>query len=515
MNTLYQPDPRPALSTLIWRHKGKMLATFVIVVAGGLAYLALDERTFQSEAKMFIRPGRESVTLDPIVTNGQAVTMTDARETEVNGIAEMLRSRVLLELVVDQLTPERVLEKQPGKKSISDYFAPLDAVNLNPLKVYSLRDKAIRRMTKNLKILTSKKSSVVTLSYDAHDPALAKDVLDSLVKIAQNEHARVNQTEGSQPFYEVQKSKLKDQVTDLEERLRKVKDESGLSSFEKQRELHLIHVGTLEGELAKSQYGLRAAEEEASHRRQMLAGIKPLIETSQITDAPIDPKSDMRKKLYDLQLKEADLASKLNDTSPLLMQIRGQIAAAKKVVDDEDLKTQKTMASNPAFGAMLQALQDRDAQVVALKATVTDLTTKIAEGKARLESLNQKEVELARLQRELDLATINYKKYAENTELARINDAVEAAKISSINILQPPSFSETPVSPDLKIGIPATLIAGILASFGVALAAERRRGTPRRREVPMPEETGPENGEPEPTPQPRPRRSEAVPTQPR
>src|SRR4029453_15878596 len=78
MDTLYQPDSRPSLSTLVWRHKGKMLATFLVVVAGGLVYLALDERTYQSEAKMFIRPGRETVTLDPIVTNGQAVTMTDA-----------------------------------------------------------------------------------------------------------------------------------------------------------------------------------------------------------------------------------------------------------------------------------------------------------------------------------------------------------------------------------------------------------------------------------------------------
>lgn len=509
MDTLYQPAP--TLVGLAWRNKGKMLLAFVLVVAGGLAYLATAEREYQSEAKMFVRPGRESVTVDPIVTNGQTVTMADARESEINGIAEMLHSRALLEKVVDQLTPEGILEKEPGAKSMGDYLAPLDSVNLNPAKVYSLRDKAIRRMSKTIRILTSKKSSIVTLSYDARDPALAQKALENLLKIAQEEHARVNQTRGSQPFYETQKGKLKEQVTGLEEQLRKLKNESGLSSFEKQRELHLIHVATLETELAKAQYGLKGAEEEATHRRQMLTSIKPLIETSQITDQPVDPKADMRKKLYDLQLKEADLASKLTDASPLLMQIRGQIAAAKKVVDEEDKTTQKTMASNPAFGTMQQALQDRDAQVVALKATVTDLTTKIAEGKSRMESLNDKEVEIARLQRELDLAGINYKKYAENTELARINDEVEAAKISSINLLQPPSFSETPVSPDLKLGIPTVVLAGLLASVGIALLAERKRFTPAVRREAAPDE----EDEPEPAPPLRPRRGEAVPTQPR
>jgi polysaccharide biosynthesis protein PslE len=280
-----------------------------------------------------------------------------------------------------------------------------------------------------------------------------------------------------------------------------------LSSFEKQRELHLIHIGTLEGELAKSEYNLRAAAEEAAHRRQMLAELRPLVETSQITDQPIDPKSDMRKKLYDLQLKEADLAAKLNDSSPLLLQVREQIAAAKKVVDNEDLKTQKTMASNPAYAAMQQALHDREAQVVSLKATVGDLAAKIGSGKGKLESLNDKEVELARLQRELDLATVNYRKYAENTEIARINDEVEAAKISSINLLQPPSLSETPTSPDLKTAFPISFLMGILAALGVGLLAERRR----RRPVPV----SPSPVHEEITPVPRPRRSEALPSHPR
>ena len=511
MDMLQQPAPL-SLAGLVWRNKGKMLLAFVLVVAGGLVYLATADREYQSEAKMFIRPGRESVTGDPIVTNGQAVTMADARENEINGIAEMLQSRALLEKVVDKLTPEGVLEKEPGSPSMGDYLAPLDKVNLNPAKVYSLRDKAIRRMTKSLRIYTSKKSSIVTLSYEARDPALATKALENLLRIAQDEHARVNKIRGSQPFYEAQKQKLKDQVTDLEERLRKLKNESGLSSFEKQRELHLIHIATLEGELAKAQYGLKAAEEEAAHRTQMLAGIKPLIETSQITDQPVDPKSDMRKKLYDLQLKETELSSKLNDNSPLLMQVRSQLAAAKKVVDAEEKQTQMTTASNPAFGSMQLALQDRNAQVVALQATVADLSTKIAAGKARLESLNDKEVEIARLQRELDLASVNYKKYAENTELARINDEVEAAKISSINMLQPPSFSETPVSPDLKIGIPAVLFAGMLASVGIALLAERRRLSRVISHVSMPPE---EDDEGEPAPATRPRRAEAVPSQPR
>jgi polysaccharide biosynthesis protein PslE len=215
--------PSSALSAFFWRHKGKMLLVFLLVEALALTYLSFAERLYQSEAKMFIRPGRESVTVDPIVANGQVVTMADARESEINGIAEMLHSRALLERVVDELTPEVILEKEPGSKSMGDYLSPLDAVNLNPAKVYSPRDKAIKRIAKNLNILTSKKSSIVTVSYESREGALAKRTLDSLLRIAQTEHARVNQIRGSQPFYESQKAKLKEQVTGFEERLRELK----------------------------------------------------------------------------------------------------------------------------------------------------------------------------------------------------------------------------------------------------------------------------------------------------
>ena len=83
--------------------------------------------------------------------------------------------------------------------------------------------------------------------------------------------------------------------------------------------------------------------------------------------------------------------------------------------------------------------------------------------------------DLPRLERELELARANYRKYAENLEQARIDQELEVAKISSLNVMQPPSLSITPISPQPLATLALGAAASILAAVAVALFAERRR----------------------------------------
>jgi uncharacterized protein involved in exopolysaccharide biosynthesis len=114
------------------------------------------------------------------------------------------------------------------------------------------------------------------------------------------------------------------------------------------------------------------------------------------------------------------------------------------------------------------------------------------------------------MERELELARANYKKYSENLEQARIDQELEAAKISSLNIMQAPSLSPTPASPQplptLALGCVGSLIAGI----GVALWYERPLRRRQRRSRP-----GTGAREMDEIVTARPRRTEAAPANPR
>ena len=483
-----------------------MLVTASLVIGLTLAYLSLATRTFLSEAKLYVRVGRESMHLDPTATTGQFVAVTDSRETEIAAVEELLMSRALAEMVVDQFLPAVILERDASAgPSLGERLNFLNDVNLNPLRVYSQRDKAIAKFQDSLKLTTGKKTSVIAVAYESTKPELSRDVVGALLQYAQEEHLRVNRTKGSLEFFENQSGLLKGDLARLEEELRDLKDTTGLASLASQREIQLELIGALESDFLKAQTERDASAAEVERRRQQLADTPAMIVTELTTGQPSTPRLAMRERLYELELQEQALAAKLLADAPLLIQIRSQLAEARQTVEQEQHTIQSTKALNQTHKAAELALQDREAQLVALTARTGSLEKKVAAGKEGLKFLNENEVRLVRLQREIDLTAVAYRRYAENMEQARIDQELHNAKISSLTLMQPPSLSQTPASPNPKITLGLGLLMSIVGSIGVALLAERSRAVVLRHET-----------TPALAPAPlRPRRSEALPANPR
>ena len=107
------PASRGVFSSL-WRHKGKGICWFIVVVAAAAAVILYWPRGYRSEAKLFVRLGRESVSLDPTATLGQTIAVSESRENEINSILEILKSREIAERVVDLVGPELILNRSNG-----------------------------------------------------------------------------------------------------------------------------------------------------------------------------------------------------------------------------------------------------------------------------------------------------------------------------------------------------------------------------------------------------------------
>ena len=86
------------------------LASFTLLLALAVLLVLVRRDTFVSEAKLFVRIGRESVALDPTATTGQTFSLHASRETEINSIIVMFRSRGIVEQVVDAIGPEKILD---------------------------------------------------------------------------------------------------------------------------------------------------------------------------------------------------------------------------------------------------------------------------------------------------------------------------------------------------------------------------------------------------------------------
>jgi polysaccharide biosynthesis protein PslE len=474
VDSLYQPDRESLpLAKFVWQHKGKVLLTMIVGLALTLAYLSLATRIYRSEAKLLIRLGREALTIDPTATTGHFVATAEPRESELHAVEELIASRATAEKIVDQFGPEIILEKKTGGTPLSERLAWLNAYNLNPLRVYSRRDKAIKAFGKNLGMTAGKKSNVLSVSYKAEDPQHAHDVLTALVTITRDEHVRVHRTRGSQAFFETQREQLAGNLAEQEQKLREYKDGQGVAALTTQRDAQIALISGLRADLLRARAEQSAVAAEVELRRRQLRDQPAMVVTEQVTGQPQTARQTLRERVYELEVREQDLAARLQDNAPQLVHIRTQIAEARRIMGEEQTSMETKKGINQTHQAAELALQEREAQLVALTARTQSLDTKVAAGSEELKKLNAVELELSRLERELDLARANYKKYSENFEQARIDHEVEAAKISSLNLMQAPTLSVTPVSPQPIPTLALGLSGSLIASLGVALLFHR------------------------------------------
>ena len=86
--------------------------------------------------------------------------------------------------------------------------------------------------------------------------------------------------------------------------------------------------------------------------------------------------------------------------------------------------------------------------------------------------MNNNEFHIAHLNRKVELLEANYRSYTNNLEQARIDQALEAGRISNVNVVQPASFVASPSSPQLRLTLILGLIVATLGSVAVAFIAE-------------------------------------------
>src|SRR5947209_1497957 len=165
MTSAAPSQPLQELAGVLSRHRRKAALAFVAVLAATALVTLISPRAYRSQAKLFVRLGRENATLDPTVTVGSpVVAVQQTRENEINTAVEILKSRVLVEKVVDAVGPAAILSESapaaPDEKQ---------------------RYRAITKLSKLLDVEPIKKSNVLAVTYDGPSPELSQAVVAKLL----------------------------------------------------------------------------------------------------------------------------------------------------------------------------------------------------------------------------------------------------------------------------------------------------------------------------------------------
>lgn len=476
------------------RQRRKMLLFFLAAMGASVAVILFAPRSYRSEAKLFVRLGRENVALDPTATLGRPATLAIPinRESEINSVVALLKSRALAEKVVDELGAETIL--QPARSGVAR-IAEANAADETPpaakagfalwgdvrlLDSLPVREQAVIALLKALRVETIKKSDVVQITCETPTPELSQRVVEKLVERYLDDHIEANRTPGSRQFFLQQTERLRGELAAKETELVALKNETGLAAPEEQRKLIVAQIARLEDELLTTEAAASAARAEVHSVTEKLAAFPETKVTAHTTGYANQASDVMRAKLYELEMKEQELQAKFTDAHPELRRLREQLAQSRAILDrEEPSRTQVTTGPSRTNEQAQLALLDREPAMAALTAKAAALRGQLAEARGRLAVLNENDVRVARLAREVALEEANYRKYSETLEQARIDEALQLERISNIRVVQPASFELKPVRPRRLLTLALGLVIGSCGSIGLALAAEGQRPSGR------------------------------------
>jgi uncharacterized protein involved in exopolysaccharide biosynthesis len=466
-----EPPPRAAATSLkdlmtlanaqrilrkYWRHSLGIFAGIMLLV---FVALALAPRTYQSEAKLFVRVGRESVTLDPTATTGQMISVYESRENEINSVVDVLQSRVLLESVVDSLKADLGSESEASAEELRDERLA--------------RDRMIRSIGQSIEVVHSKKSNVITLNAKAESPELAQKILKEMLAAFREQHLRINRTQGSFEFFQEQRDQIEEKLNSARASLRDAKNDYGLATVEGQRKILEEQILALETALMENDRERLATKAELAAIDEMKSLIPREIQSQKVTGFFPDAKEQTREQLHQLELEYQKLSAKYTDRQSQVRAVKAKIQAAKAILASEGpANAQQTQATNPAY-------QQIELQRVELVAKFESLAAKhnaLGEQKISLmnalNELNANEIHLAALEQDIKLHEDSFKTYSEKLEQARIDQELEDERISNVNIVQPASLLLQPVSPKKSVVLFLGFIVAATTSLGYGFVRE-------------------------------------------
>ena len=472
--------PRDIANTF-FRHKKK--AVFFAFSIIGLATLVLlfAPRKYRSEARLFLQVGRESVRLDPTATTGQMIGLQQSgRDNEVASAMEILRSRGIIEKVVDRLTPEVVMgqsgDGQAEPNPVADYaLAPLRYAvrTIKSIDPISNREEAIVALSRNFEVDAEHDSTVLVLTVDAETPKLAQQIMQAIVEVYSEEHVRLHRTTGSKDFFVQQRDELQKELTAAEDAFRKAKSRMGLASIDSRRNSIETRLSGVEVARNSTHQGIAAAEAQIAELKSQLQALPERLHTSTHI-LPNTGADTLRSQLYTLQVKLLDLEAKYKADHPLVASTRAQVEEAKSMLEKEvDTREETVDSLNENHRALALELAQAEGQLSGFKAQLTELNAQRSAALADLKQLNDFDVEADELDRTVKLANAKFQRYDSDLEEARIDDELNNQRIINIVVAQEPTFGEKPISPSKMLVGALSLVLATAGTMALVLGSEK------------------------------------------
>ncbi len=485
---------------VVFKRKGLIVLVFVLVLAGvGLKILTTPPQ-WEASALLLIRHGRGELLVTPDQGASGAVVQRTNLDQDVNSEAELLKRSSLLARVVQVLGADVALGGHlpagPGgpaaeaddllRQKVAEYVAaarhllqPVQtaqarlAALFNPPEPMPETERAVLALGRSLNVTPVFNSGVIKVTFAAEDPRFAQGVLDLLVRNYLEQYVQLRAQPGAVRFFERQTERLRRQLQEAEEALRRFEAREGVMAVAPQREMYLRTALDRETALLLARSEVEELRERSRETRARLTGLPERVATRE--EVRVNPLvTTMRQRLLDLELERNKLLQKYTESDRRVTDLEREIGLLHARYQDEpptEMAAQ-TYAEDPVRTSLMNDLVSTEMQLVRAAVKARHLEREVSDFRGRLDHLGDAAYERLRLERAVRVAEEAYLLYTKKADEARIAQAMDESRLVNVALADP-----VRVAPQsgARGGMQLALLGGIVglvAGVGAAFARE-------------------------------------------
>ena len=413
--------------TSLRRHWRLALGIFAVIVLAVTAGTLLRPVNYRATGLLEIRP--ENAEAVPVSTLfGPQRMANDSLATQIG----ILQSVTLAERVV----AEGYLDDRG-----ESWLARLSPLRwLRPAPADDLQEK-VQALQEHLTIAPQEGSRLVRISFDASDPKIAADVVNSVLK--NYLLLRIEETDRSGEWLTTQREEARAKLDASQKNLQAYVREHGLQVLEtgqgETENLVNDRLKQLHGQLIEAQaqrYAQQSAYEQAS--RQAASGSSAGV-AGRVTE-------DLSVRLADLRREAAGLSATFHEDYPRLQEVRKQIRAIETALTEE-AQSQVTRAQREYQAAMRKEALIEDA---------------LARQQQTAQALEGSSAGYASLKRAVTTDQQLYEALDQKLKEVSISGALKATNAGVLDYAKPPREPyQSPLALNLALGIVLGLIGGV------------------------------------------------------
>jgi uncharacterized protein involved in exopolysaccharide biosynthesis len=452
------------VTSICFEHWRLFLLLFCPILLGAALSALITPRSYEAETEILVK--RERV--DPVVSpsiDSSSNRPTWVSEEDLNSEVEILRSRDLLEKVVTTCG----LDQRRDNSFWGKFVRELESASSDQRATQFAVPLAVRRLQKNLRVDSIRKTNLIRVSYTSPDPKLAASVLKTLTDLYLVKHLEVERPPGTFLFFQQQASEYWDALKEDEQRLAEFDRAQNTVSAQAEMAGAQQKLAEFQGNLRQTRSDIAATTERVRTLTMQLASMPDRLATQVRTNPLL--LLQMKSNLLALQLKRTELADKYAPSHRAVREVESQIEETEAAIADEENSPlhEQTTDRDPTYQWLSEDLAKSTTELASLRARAAALEQQVDAYRADLLTLDKKDRGQQDLIRNAKSEEANYLLYLNKREEARISDALDEKRIVNASIVEKATVPALPsgLGPVLMVfmGLFMASFSGIGAAF--------------------------------------------------